>query len=56
MRSRKSSTGYAREAGVRSLENYIKKILRKVAVKVVRELEHKKDRENIENMTFLKPT
>ena len=34
--------GYAREAGVRSLENYIKKILRKVAVKVVRELEHKK--------------
>ncbi len=31
--------GYAREAGVRSLENYIKKILRKVAHKVVLSLE-----------------
>ncbi len=28
--------GYAREAGVRSLENYIKKILRKVAFKLVK--------------------
>ncbi|MBA3722428.1 MAG: endopeptidase La [Parachlamydiaceae bacterium] len=28
--------GYAREAGVRSLENLIKKILRKIAVKIVR--------------------
>jgi len=33
--------GYAREAGVRSLENYIKKILRKVAVKIVRGQETK---------------
>lgn len=28
--------GYAREAGVRSLENYIKKILRKIAIKIVK--------------------
>lgn len=28
--------GYARESGVRSLENYIKKILRKVAIKIVK--------------------
>ncbi len=31
--------GYAREAGVRSLENYIKKILRKVAMKIVKKEE-----------------
>lgn len=37
--------GYAREAGVRSLENFIKKILRKIAVKIVR----KKNKEQKEN-------
>ncbi|MDR3624241.1 MAG: endopeptidase La [Chlamydiales bacterium] len=37
--------GYAREAGVRSLENYIKKILRKVALKIVRQEEDKKEKE-----------
>lgn len=31
--------GYAREAGVRSLENYIKKILRKIAIKIVKKEE-----------------
>ena len=34
--------GYAREAGVRTLENYLKKIMRKVAVKVAKGLESKK--------------
>ncbi|HSX03328.1 MAG TPA: endopeptidase La [Rhabdochlamydiaceae bacterium] len=31
--------GYARESGVRSLENFIKKVLRKVAMKIVKEEE-----------------
>ncbi len=34
--------GYAREAGVRSLENFLKKIMRKVAVKIARDVEQKK--------------
>lgn len=34
--------GYAREAGVRSLENYLKKILRKVAMQIVKDEEKKK--------------
>jgi len=32
--------GYARESGVRSLENHIKKILRKISLKIVREQEN----------------
>lgn len=34
--------GYAREAGVRSLENFVKKIMRKVAMQVVKTQEKKK--------------
>ncbi|MEN9343953.1 MAG: lon protease [Chlamydiota bacterium] len=33
--------GYARESGVRSLENYIKKIMRKVAIQIVKKEEGK---------------
>lgn len=34
--------GYARESGVRNLENYIKKIMRKVVIRVVKGMEQKK--------------
>ncbi len=46
--------GYAREAGVRTLENYIKKIMRKVAVKVVKKEERKESfkKENITDKTL----
>ncbi len=37
--------GYAREAGVRTLENNIKKILRKVAVKIARGLKRNREEE-----------
>lgn len=39
--------GYARESGVRTLENYIKKVLRKVAVKIARNDDNKELKETV---------
>ncbi len=41
--------GYAREAGVRTFENAIKKVLRKVAVQVVKSEESKKEKKSEEH-------
>lgn len=42
--------GYAREAGVRSLENQVKKILRKVAVKIAKNSDQKRFSINEQNL------
>lgn len=48
--------GYAREAGVRNLEGQIKKIMRKVATKVVRQQEKKGPKKETETCYRITPT
>lgn len=47
--------GYAREAGVRNLEGQIKKIMRKVATKVVRQQEKKGPKKDAESKYHITP-
>ncbi len=48
--------GYAREAGVRSLENYIKRILRKIAIKIVKEEESSRRKRSQEKISRIQIT
>jgi ATP-dependent Lon protease len=47
--------GYARESGVRTLENQIKKVLRKVAVKIVKDLEEEESKKGSKKKKEIAP-